>query len=60
MNLPDAFEKALEGIMDKSYRGRILKLAMAAESPLAIADLRAALALKIGDAQKWYVSRQSA
>lgn len=57
MNLPDAFEKALEGIMDKSYQGRILKLVMAAESPLAIADLRAALALEIGDAQKWCPNR---
>lgn len=56
-SLPDAFERALEGIIDKSYKGKILKLVMAAESPLSIDEIRVALALKLGDATAWYAER---
>lgn len=55
-DLPEAFERALEGIVDKSYQDKILKLVMAAEHPLTIDQLRVALAIVPGD-PVWHPER---
>ncbi|KAF3759978.1 hypothetical protein M406DRAFT_353953 [Cryphonectria parasitica EP155] len=48
-DLPEAFERALGGIIDKSYEEKIFKLVMAAESPLTIDEMRIALAITPGN-----------
>ncbi|ROV98758.1 hypothetical protein VMCG_06727 [Cytospora schulzeri] len=48
-DLPEAFERALEGITDKKYQGNIMKLVMAAVSPLTLDELRVALTITPGE-----------
>lgn len=55
-DLPEAFERALEGIADKRYEGRIMKLVMAAVSPLTLDEIRLALTVTPGEST-WRPSR---
>ncbi|KAG6358671.1 hypothetical protein INS49_012189 [Diaporthe citri] len=48
-DLPEAFERALEGITDRQYEGRIMKLVMAAVTPLDLDDIRVALCVVPGE-----------
>lgn len=52
-NLPEALERALEGIIDNSYEGKILQLVLAAECPLTVDELRVALTVSPGETV-WY------
>lgn len=56
-DLPDAFERALERIIDKTYQGNLLKLVMAAKYLLTIDEVRMVMALRLGDTRKWYPER---
>ncbi|KUI69629.1 Vegetative incompatibility protein HET-E-1 [Cytospora mali] len=47
--LPETFERALENITDKRYDGRIMKLILAAVSPLTLDELRVALTVTPGE-----------
>lgn len=55
-DLPEAFEKALEGIIDDQYGGSIMKIIMAARSPLTLDELTAAITVVPGD-PVWYAAR---
>lgn len=55
-DLPEAFEKALEGIIDDRYGNSIMKIVMAAQSPLSLDELRVALAVVPGD-PAWYAAK---
>lgn len=55
-SLPDAFDRALEGIADTRYQDTIMKLVMAAPSPLSLDELRAALTITPGD-PTWHAAR---
>lgn len=55
-DLPEAFEKALEGIIDDRYGGSIMKMIMAARSPLTLDELTAAITVVPGD-PVWYAAR---
>lgn len=55
-DLPQAFERALEEIIDDRYGGSIMKLVMAARSPLSLDELRVALAVVPGD-PVWYAAK---
>lgn len=48
-DLPEAFERALEEIIDDQYGDSVMKLVMAAPSPLSLDELRVALAVVPGD-----------
>lgn len=48
-DLPEAFERALEEIIDDRYGDSIMKLVMAARSPLSLDELKVALAVVPGD-----------
>lgn len=53
---PEAFERALEEIIDDRYGDLIMKLVMAARSPLSLDELRVALAVVPGD-PVWYAAK---
>ncbi|KAG6368418.1 hypothetical protein INS49_002625 [Diaporthe citri] len=55
-DLPETFERALEEIIDDRYGDSIMKLVMAAPSPLSLDELRVALAVVPGD-PVWYPSK---
>lgn len=55
-DLPEAFERALEGIIDDRYGNAIMKIVMAAGSPLTLDELRVALAVVPGD-PAWYAAK---
>lgn len=55
-DLPEAFERALEGIIDSRYGDSIMKIIMAARSPLSLDELRVALAVVPGD-PVWYAAK---
>lgn len=55
-DLPEAFEKALQGIIDDQYGNSIMKIVMAAQSPLSLDELRVALAVVPGD-PVWYAAK---
>lgn len=55
-DLPEAFERALEEIIDDRYGDSIMKLVMAAPSPLSVDELRVALAVVPGD-PAWYAAK---
>lgn len=48
-DLPEAFERALDGITDRQYEGRIMKLVMAAVTPLDLNEIRVALCVVPGE-----------
>lgn len=48
-DLPEAFERALEGITDRRYQGNIMKIVLAAVSSLTLDELRVALTITPGD-----------
>lgn len=55
-SLPDALDRALEGITDSRYQNTIMKLVMAAPSPLTLDELRVALTITPGE-PKWHAAR---
>lgn len=55
-DLPEAFERALEEIVDDQYGDSIMKLVMAAPSPLCLDELRVALAVVPGD-PVWHAAK---
>lgn len=55
-DLPEAFERALEEIIDDRYGDSIMKLVMAAPSPLSLDELRVALAVVPGE-PVWYATK---
>lgn len=55
-DLPETFERALEEIIDDRYGGSIMKMIMAAPSPLSLDELRVALAVVPGD-PVWYAAK---
>lgn len=55
-DLPEAFERALEEVIDDRYGGSIMKMVMAAPSPLSLDELRVALAVVPGDLV-WYAAK---
>lgn len=58
-DLPEAFERALEEIIDDRYGDSIMKIVMAAESPLTLDELRVALTVVPGD-PVWYAAKTPA
>lgn len=48
-DLPEAFERALGGITDRRYEGKIMKLVMAALTPLNLDEIRVALSIAVGE-----------
>lgn len=55
-DLPEAFERALEGIIDDRYGSSIMKIILAARSPLTLDELKVALTVVPGD-PVWYAAR---
>ncbi|KAJ0120131.1 hypothetical protein J7T55_000986 [Diaporthe amygdali] len=47
-NLPEAFERALENVLDCRYQGRIMKLVLSAVTPLDLYEMRVALCVVPG------------
>ncbi|KAI7773232.1 hypothetical protein LA080_011497 [Diaporthe eres] len=58
-DLPEAFERALEEIIDDRYGDSIMKIIMAAQSPLTLDELRVALTVVPGD-PVWYAAKTPA
>lgn len=58
-DLPEAFERALEEIIDGHYGDSIMKIVMAAQSPLTLDELRVALTVVPGD-PVWYPAKTPA
>lgn len=54
-DLPEAFERALEEIVDDRYGNSILKIVMAARLPLTLDELKVALTVHPGD-PVWYAA----
>ncbi|KAI7788245.1 hypothetical protein LA080_012312 [Diaporthe eres] len=52
-DLPEAFERALEGIPDHQYEGKIMKLVLSAATPLDLDEIRVALCVVPGE-RVWY------
>lgn len=55
-DLPEAFERALEEIIDDRYGNSIMKMVMAARSPLTVDELKVALTVIPGE-PVWYAAR---
>ncbi|KAL1873000.1 hypothetical protein Daus18300_004141 [Diaporthe australafricana] len=55
-DLPEAFERALEEIIDDRYGNSIMKIVMAARSPLTLDELKVALTVVPGD-PIWYAAQ---
>lgn len=53
-DLPEAFERALEGIIDPRYEDRMMKLVMSAVTPLSLGEIRVALCVILGE-PVWHI-----